>query len=74
MCREEMEAISELANWFPLPDGTYLRVFGGNKPPHQLPRYANDKMIMEDVDYHISVGFSGVLQRKKKAPWPTLPL
>lgn len=47
MSREKMEAVSELAGWFASPNGTYLRVFGGQKSPHLLPRYATDKLVMK---------------------------
>lgn len=49
-------------------------MFGGYKPPHVLPRYATEKLITQEVSYHLATGLSLALHRKKKAPWPTLPL
>lgn len=49
-------------------------MFGGEKPLHVLQRYATDKLIMQEVSYHLAIGLSATLHRKNKAPWPTLPL
>lgn len=51
-----------------------MRVFGEEKPPHVLPRHATDNLIMQEVLCHLSIGLSAGLHRKKKAPWPDLPL
>jgi len=74
MSREAVKAVSKLANWFASLNDTYLIVFGGHKSPHFLPRYATDKLVMQEVAYHLSTGLSWVLQMKKKSPWATLPL
>jgi len=49
-------------------------MFSAKKPPHVLPKFALDVLVMLEVAYHISVGLTARLHRKKKAPWPTLPL
>lgn len=55
-------------------DDNFLIVFDGQKPQHLLWRYATDKLAMKEISYHPSMGLLGVLYRKKKAPWPALPL
>lgn len=69
-----MEAIINIADWYASPGGTFIRVFGREKPLHVLPRYAIDKMVMQEVSYHLSIWLSTGLHRKKKAPWMALPL
>lgn len=44
------------------------------KLPHELLRFSMDNLVMQEVVYHISIGFLAALYRRKKAvPWPTLP-
>jgi len=33
-----------------------------------------DKLVMQEVSYHLSIGLSSRMHRKKKAPWPNLHL
>ncbi len=44
------------------------------KPLHVLLKFIMDKLVMKEVSYHILAGFSARLHRKKKEPWPTIPL
>jgi len=74
MSREVMEVIVDIAYWFVSPSGTFIRFFGREKPLHILPWYAIDKLIMQEVSYHLATGFLVALHKKKKAPWPTLHL
>lgn len=74
MFQEETEVILNITDWYASPGGTFIRVFGEEKPPHVLLRYATYKLVMQEVTYHLSIGLSVGLHRKKKAPWPTLPL
>ena len=74
MSREVMHAFLNIEDWYASPGGTFIRMFGREKPLHVLPRYATEKLIMQEVSYHLTIGFLVGLHRKKKAPWPTLPL
>lgn len=74
MSREVMEAIVNIANWYVSPGGTFIRVFGRENPLHVLSRYATNKLVMQEVSYDLAIGLSIGLHRKKKVPWPTLPL
>lgn len=74
MSHEAMDSVSNVSDWFASPDDTYLRVFGCQKPSHLLPRYAIDKLVMQEVAYLLAIGLSTILQRKNKAPWPAFPL
>jgi len=49
-------------------------VFNAKKPPHVLPKFSLDVLIMQEVAYHILAGLIARLHQKKKAPWQTLLL
>lgn len=68
MSRGAMETIMDIAYWYASPSGTYLRVFGGEKPPHFLPMYATDKIVMQEVSYQLAIGLLVALHMNKKAP------
>ena len=69
-----MEVIVEIIDWYSSPGGTFIRVFVRENPLHVLPRYAIAKMIMQEVAYHLTTWLLATLHKKKKSPWPTLPL
>lgn len=69
-----MEPIVNISEWYASPAGISIKVFGREKHLHVLPRYATDKLIMQEVSYHLSIGLLVGQHRKKKVPWPTLPL
>ena len=69
-----MKALLGIADWYASSSDTFIQVFSAEKPPHVLPKFALDVLVMQEVVYHISAGLTTRLQRKKKAPWPTLPL
>ena len=69
-----MQTIIQLANWFTITHNTFIRVFGSFKEPHVLPKFVTDKLLLQKVCYQMMRGFSKVLTKGKKKPWPTLPL
>lgn len=73
MSREAMDVVTKLAEQFASPDGTYLRVFGYQNSSPLLLKYATDILVRWEILYHLSIGLLVVFQRKKKAPWHTLP-
>ena len=46
-------------------------MYSAKKPPHVLSKFAMDKLVMQEVSYHILAGLLGRLH-KKEAPWPAL--
>ena len=66
--------ILNIADWYASSCGTFITVFGGEKPSHILPRYSMENMVMQEVSCHLSIRLSIGLHRKNKAPWPFLPL
>jgi hypothetical protein len=47
--------------------GTYIRVFGTMKPPHLLPWFMPDKLVLQEVAYQTIIhGVGGILYRVRK--------
>ena len=67
MSHKAMSVVSEVVDWFTSRDGTHLKVFGFQKQSHLLLRYAINKIVIQQVAYHLVIGLSVMLQRKKKA-------
>lgn len=44
------------------------------KDLHVLPKFTMDRLVMQEVTYHITTRLLTRLHRKKKAPWTALPL
>lgn len=74
MSQEAMQALLNIADWYASLGGTFIRMFGMEKPLHELPRFATDKLVIQEVAYHISTGLLATLHMRKKTPWSTLPL
>lgn len=74
MSMETMEALIDIADWYASPFGTFICMYSMEKPHHVLPKFAMDKLVMQEKSYHTSARLSARLHRKRKAPWPTLPL
>lgn len=74
MLWEVTKALLGTAYWYASPSKMFIWVFNVEKPPLVLPNFSLDVLHMQEVVYHISIGLIARLQRKKKAPWPTLSL
>lgn len=74
MLEEGMKEFLAIVDWYDSPNDTFIIVFSVEKLLHVRPKFALDVLIMWEVAYHISVGLTTRMQRKNKAPWPTLPL
>ena len=68
------ETLSQVAHWFPFAKYTFIRVFGSFRAPHAMPHFVIDRILMQEVCFQMSSGFSRVLSKGKKKPWPALPL
>jgi len=74
MSMAAMKALIDIANWYALLSDTFKWMYSAENPPHVLLKFALDILIMQEVAYHILAGLIARQHRKKKAPWPTLPL
>jgi len=74
MSHGAMEAVLEIIHWFASQDGNFLSLFCGQKSSHILPSYSIDKLVTQEFVYHLFTGLLTAFHRKKKSPWPTLPM
>jgi len=74
MSQGAMEAITKITDWYFWEVGTFFRVFSEENPLHILPRYATDILMMKKLSYYLATGLLAYLHKKKRRPWPTLPL
>ena|SRR5713226_2052939 len=55
--------------------GTYIHIYGVIKPPHLLPRFVPDHLVLSEITTQTFLhGVGAVLSRKKRDTWPTLPV
>ena len=53
----------------------YIRIVGSTKPPHWLPHYVPDSLLLQEISYQTFVnGVATLLHRNKKGMWPQFPL
>jgi hypothetical protein len=67
--------IRRIGDWYLMDHGTYIRIFGAMKPPHLLPHFIPDKLVIQEVAYQTIInGAGGIFYTSKKAIFPPLPL
>lgn len=74
MSKAAMEALIYIFDWYASLFGTFMRIYIMEKPPHVLLKFSLDKLVMQEVSYHIFAWSLARLHGKKKAPWPSLIL
>jgi len=74
MSQTSIELLLNIANCYTSLEGTFIKMYNMEKDLHVLSRFSTDKLVMQEVSYHISIGLSAGLHKKKKAPWLTLPM
>jgi hypothetical protein len=75
MTDKAITVIRRIGDWYLMEHGTYIRIYGAMKPPHLLPRFIPDKLVLQEVAYQTIIhGVEGMLYRSKKSIWPPLPL
>ena len=57
-----MEALLGIADWYASPSDTFILMFSAEKPPHVLPKFALDVLVMQEVAYHVLAGLIARLQ------------
>lgn len=71
---ETMEALLNIVNWYASLYDTFIWMYSVEKSPHALQNFSFDKLVMQEVSYHITTKLFARLHCKKKEPWPTLLL
>ena len=55
--------------------GVYIRVAGSTKPPHWLPHFVPDSLLLQEIAYQTFIhGVATSLHKHKKGIWPQFPL
>ena len=43
--------VKELRDWYMTPIGVYRRVIGSTNPPHWLPHFVPDSLLLQEISY-----------------------
>lgn len=46
MSKRAMKTLIKVAHWFPIEEGTFIRVFDTHKPFHGLPMFSIDRTLL----------------------------
>jgi hypothetical protein len=67
--------IRRIGDWYIMEHNTYIRVYGVVKPPHMLPQFVPNKLVLQEVAYQTIIHrVMGMLYRLKKVVCPLFPL
>jgi hypothetical protein len=69
MIDKSIQMIDTNGDWHEIEKVTYMRIFGTNQPPHLLPKFILDKLVLQEIQYE-----TYFLSKNKKAPWTPRPL
>lgn len=54
MSHAMMEALVNIENWYISPLDIFIWMYNAEKAPYFLSKFSMDKMVMQEVAYHIS--------------------
>jgi hypothetical protein len=75
MTNKALEIVRKIGYWYLMDNVTYIRVYESTKDPYILPRFINDKLVLQEIAYQIEIhGAMETLYCDKKAIWPPSPL
>ena len=58
-----------------IPAGVYIRIVGSTKPPHWLPHFLPNSLLLQEIAYQTFInGVAASLHKHKKGIWPQFPL
>ena len=67
--------VKELGDWYMTSTEVYIRIAGSTKPPHWLPHFVPDSLLLQEVAYQTFInGVVASLHKHKKGVWPQFPL
>ena len=59
--------VKEYGDWYMTPIGVYIKISGSTKPPHWLPHFVPNSLLLQEILYQTFVnGVVGSLHRNKK--------
>ena len=63
--------VKELGDWYMTPTGVYIRIGRSTKPPHWLPHFVLDSLLLQEIAYQTFInGVAASLNKHKKGVWP----
>jgi hypothetical protein len=66
--------VKELGDWYISLNGVYIRIARSTKPPHWLPHFVPDSLLLQEIVYQTFVhGVVASLNKHKKGIWPQFP-
>ena len=69
-----MEFIYEYGDYYFSQEGTYLRMYGGSRPPSLLPKFSMNYVVHKEVVRYLFInGVGNFLFDMKKEAFPPLP-
>ena len=69
------EIVKAYGDWYLTPIRVYIRISGSTKPPHWLPHFVPDSLLLQEISYQAFVnGVVASLHQKNKVCWPKFPL
>jgi hypothetical protein len=67
--------LKAIADWFIDENFSYVRVYGCSIPPHALPKFLPDRLVLREVAHQIVKGGIGIeLKVAQKKFWPIFPV
>ena len=72
---EGQKLVKEYKDWHMTPFGVYIRISSSTKPPHWLPHFVPDTLLLQEISHQTYVnGMAISLHQNKKGLWPPFPL
>ena len=72
---EGQEILKEYGYWYMTPIKVYIIISGSTEPPHWLPHFVPDSLLLKEISYQTFVnGVATSLHRNKKGLSPQFPL
>ena len=72
---EGQKIVKEYGDWYMTPDGVYIKIVNSTKPPHWLPHFIPDTLLLQGITYQTYLnGVATSLHQIKKCLWPLFPL
>ena len=67
--------VKEPGDWYLTPTGVYIRIAVSTKPPHWLPHFVPDSLLLQEVPYQTFInGVAASLHKYKKGVLPQFSL
>ena len=67
--------VKEFQDWYMTLVRVYIRIVGSTKPPHWLPHFVLDSLLLQEIAYQTFInGVASSLHKHKKGLWPQFPL